>query len=472
MSKSLPFCKALGMKTSPINLIPVEYLKQKTVYLNNFLRKVLSAQNILIALALLCIIVLLRNLIEAGILAAMCLFVGIFLLPVISRELRQDKYILFVFWFVVVLHQCIAFINAYFFRTYGAGADASHFQSLSEEFALFGGAQATNGAQLYVQVLGLVYRWIGSSHLFGEQLSILAFAFSCIILIKLMRLLEIKKYKVYSLLAFGSLPTMVFLGSITLRESYQILFFMLAVFFGIKMHLKGRLNVYIPIFILSVIGMCTLHRGLIGFAMFMIPLFFVWSLRPASHLGSIKKMRLLAFVMCPIAVIGLLIMSEKAGLSAYARFINNDWLDVLSQIRDGPIKWAGRTTYGVALDLSSNVMTIYSFIKIYFYYLFAPFPWQVSSFIDVYASMESFFRMILICFSVKHWINAVGSQKRLFGLLLILYFSITFLFALATSNYGTAMRHHMLSWWIIVVIGIPPLVTKLSFLRFDRRSSV
>jgi hypothetical protein len=60
--------------------------------------------------------------------------------------------------------------------------------------------------------------------------------------------------------------------------------------------------------------------------------------------------------------------------------------------------------------------------------------------------------MVLIYFSVKSWHTARGSQRRLLGLMLILYFSMTFMWALGTTNYGTAMRHHMLSWWIIVII--------------------
>ena len=70
-------------------------------------------------------------------------------------------------------------------------------------------------------------------------------------------------------------------------------------------------------------------------------------------------------------------------------------------------------------------------------------------------------RMILIYFSVKQWRKAYGSQRRLLGLMLILYFSMTFMWALGTTNYGTGIRHHMLSWWIIVIVGLPPLMGKL-----------
>ena len=86
-------------------------------------------------------------------------------------------------------------------------------------------------------------------------------------------------------------------------------------------------------------------------------------------------------------------------------------------------------------------------------------------------------RMILIYFSVKQWCNACGTQRQLLGLMLILYFSMTFMWALGTTNYGTAMRHHMLSWWIIVIVGLPPLMARLGIilsgleLRKDSRSS-
>ena len=76
-------------------------------------------------------------------------------------------------------------------------------------------------------------------------------------------------------------------------------------------------------------------------------------------------------------------------------------------------------------------------------------------------------RMILIYFSVKQWCNACGAQRRLLGLMLILYFSMTFMWAVGTTSYGTSIRHHLLSWWIIVIVGIPPLMEKLSRFLFS-----
>lgn len=472
MSESRPFSKI--RKAQPVlpDKFSADDSRRIAGKLDVALLKLISAQNILIALALMCIIILFRNLVQPGNFMVTCLLVGSFLIPVFSKTLREDESILLGYWFVIFLHQAIAFTNYYIFSTVGAGSDANDFQIRIEIFSKSGEWSFVIGDELYVQALGLIYRWFGSSPLVGGQLSILAFALSCIVFIKLAKILKIVKYRLSSFIAFGALPTMIFLGSITLRESYQVLFFMMAVYFGIKMHMKGGINSYFILFILSAFAMGVLHRGLIGYAMFMVPVFFIWSLQPVSRRGNIKKNRLIAFIIGPVAVLSLLVLSAKfPALGRYAELVNRNWLEVIYQTRLGPIGTPGRTTYGVGLDLSSNIMTLYTGIKLYIYYLLAPFPWHVHGLQDAYASMESFFRMLLIYFSLKHWSGAAGSQKRLFGLMLILYFSITALFAIGTTNYGTAMRHHMLDWWIIAMVGMPALMTKLSCFRFRRPST-
>ncbi|SVE61276.1 uncharacterized protein METZ01_LOCUS514130, partial [marine metagenome] len=168
---------------------------------------------------------------------------------------------------------------------------------------------------------------------------------------------------------------------------------------------------------------------------------------------------------------------EMNEIQTLSYLLNQNWLDVVARFRANSILDSGRTTYGVYLDLSSTYMMVYSTLKMYVYYLFAPFPWQVDSLTGLYAGTESIMRMILIYFSVKQWRKAYGSQRQLLSLMLTLYFSMTFMWALGTTNYGTALRHHMLSWWIIVIVGLPPLMARLGIilsgleLRKDSHSS-
>ena len=405
--------------------------------------------------------------IESGFLVAMCICLVTLIMPVFSRELRQSKSMVVGYWFVVGLHQVVAFVNAYII---GLGTvvepfpDARGLQLWGEKLAISRDWHFALGADFYKQALGAVYSWFSPSHLLGEQLSILVFAFSCIIFLKIIRQLGVVRYRLSSLLAFGALPSMVILGSITLRESYQVFFFMLAVYFGVKIHTKGWSNVYFIALILSALGMGWSHRALIIYAAFLVLIFVVWSLRPATRLRNIKKLRLAAFVIIPFLLVGMVVVSrlELPAFSNLSYLLNQNWLDVVSTFRTNSMKIFGRTTYDVYLDLTSSYMMVYSGLKLYVYYLFAPFPWQVDSLTGLYAGTESIMRMILIYFSVKQWRKAYGSQRQLLSLMLTLYFSMTFMWALGTTNYGTAMRHHMLSWWIIVIVGVPPLMEKLS----------
>jgi hypothetical protein len=65
---------------------------------------------------------------------------------------------------------------------------------------------------------------------------------------------------------------------------------------------------------------------------------------------------------------------------------------------------------------------------------------------------------VLIFFSILFWFRAEGIQRRIWGLLLVIYFSMTFLWAIGTVNYGTSIRHHVLTNWIIIILGGPVLI--------------
>ena len=409
--------------------------------------------------------VLSNDLIESGFLMAMVLFLAIFIIPVFSRELRQNKQILVGYVFVIALHQIMAFTNACIYQCVIARNDARGFHSFARELARNGEWHFDVGSFFYMEMLTTVYRWFGSSHLLGEQLSILAFALSCIVFLKVLRHLEVERYRLFALLAFGAFPTMILYGSITVRESYEVLFFMLAVYFGIKMAGKGGINPYLVALIVSALAMGFFHRALSFYMVFLVVLFIAWTFRPITRLRNIKKLRLAAWIVIPFFLAGMVVLlnMNMPGLSALSAWTNDNWLEAVSNFRASSIHNSVGATYGVPLDLSSSYMTVYSGLKMYMYYLFAPFPWQIGSLTALYAGTESIIRMILIYFSIKQWHSANGSQRRWLGLMLIIYFSMTFIWALGTTNYGTAMRHHMLSWWIIVIVGLPPLIERLEF---------
>lgn len=403
---------------------------------------------------------------ESGFLMAFCIFMAIFLLPLFSKELRCNVKILIGYWFLIALHQVIAISNAYIFphQTIGSHGDARTFYLSSKSLAMIEGWNLKIGGHFYTEFLGAIYRWFGVSHFLGEQLSVLAFALSCIVLIKIMRQLNIVRHKLATLLAFGSLPTVILVSSVTMREPYQIFFFMLAVHLGIKMQEEGGSNVYLVFFIISAIAMGCFHNILIVYSIFLVILFFVWNLRPSTQFLRIKKLHLLAIVIIPFFLFGVMIFSKipLIGNSMISSLVNENMWELAVGFRTAASNMGGRTNYGIILDNSSLLMSIYSALRMYMNYLFAPFPWQIKSMLDIYAAVESSLRILLIYFSLKNWSNSYGLRKRTLGLMLILYISMTLMWAVGTTNYGTAIRHNMLTWWILVITGIPCLIDKLS----------
>ena len=374
----------------------------------------------------------------------------------------KDDNLTFALCFVLVMHHVLALTNAYLFTFKGADADAQSFHRLAVEWAASGKLSVTGGAEFYQQLLGIFYRIFSPSHLFGEELSIIAFLFSCLILIKLIHLINLKKYQVGLLLMFGLLPTNLVLCSVTLRESYQILFFMLAVYWGLRFHLEPTKGAMI-FCVFSAIIMGFFHRALILYMLFLLPVLFLWFPKQVSsspdNRWRFTRKRFIIISAILILIIGILIMGvllEIQGLEALASVFSGKGLKYAADYRTRLMfekSPDARANYGIMLDTSSLGALIKTTFLAYIYYLFAPFPWQITNWLDIYAFAESLLRFILILFSIISWYRAEGLQRSIWGLLLIMYFSMTCLWAMGTVNYGTSIRHHLLTNWIIVLVG-------------------
>lgn len=396
--------------------------------------------------------------------ASFFIVVLVFLLPVFFRVLRQSASVLLAYLFTVSLHQFVAVVNAFFFTTIGAESDAETFHLIGKSIALSGEFEFHIGSRFYENFLGVCYWLFGSSHFFGEQLSVLAFALSCVALLDISKTLQLTRKHALVLLAFGALPSMVLFGSITIRESMQVLFFMVAVQSGIHGHLRGGVNRHFIILALSAILMGLLHNGLLVYMFFLIFVFMWFSANPRIKVLGLTKLRLLLGLSAPAILAGMFLLMKMniSGLGALSALGGGlDAAEYASNYRSNSV--FSRATYGIELDSSSLFSFVASSLTLYFYYLFAPFPWRISSALDVYAALEGGLRMVLIYGAVRNWHCSFGVKRRFIGLLLILFFSMSFLWALGTTNYGTAIRHHMLTWWILVVLGVPYYTRRLNF---------
>ena len=394
-----------------------------------------------------------------------------FLIIIKSQKLWKDRNFTFALCFVISMHHLIAIINTYVFTFRGADADALRFNRLAIVWAKNGKLAFSIGHELYQQFLGIFYRIFTPSHFFGEELSILAFLFSCLVLIKLLQLVELEKYQIPIILLYGLLPANLVICSVTLRESYQILFFMLSLYYGIKYYFISGMR-YFMLFIFSALMMALLHKGLILYTFFLMFLFFLWAFKKKPD-DRIKKSNFLKkkFVFAGVILLiifGTFILNKYfnfKGFEAIKHIFSGDPLRYVSRYRENLLfVWGSgaRANYGIMLDTSSIGGFIKSGALIYLYYLFAPFPWQIANWLDFYAFTESILRLILIIFSFNFLYHAKDFKRDVGGLLLIVYLSMTLLWSVGTVNYGTSIRHHLLTNWIVFALGVPKLLELMS----------
>ena len=124
------------------------------------------------------------------------------------------------------------------------------------------------------------------------------------------------------------------------------------------------------------------HKVLLFYAVFLTFVFLLWSLRPVSRFGNAKTLYLLAVVAIPLLWIGLYSVSEKrfiifSSVNLFFKKLDSDILmRIINEWRSESIVSAARDTYYLTIDSSSSLAVISSSLKIYFYYLLAPFPWM------------------------------------------------------------------------------------------------
>ena len=145
--------------------------------------------------------------------------------------------------------------------------------------------------------------------------------------------------------------------------------------------------------------------------------------------------------------------SSVKGLATFIAVSSGD-VEYISNVLDYKSNRDFRTTYGVALDLTSIGGFLLSVPKVFTYYMFSPFPWAVRNTLDAAASIESLFRLISLLMAM-YLIKTHEYFRKYYLPILVLVLALCFIWSAGTSNYGTASRHHITTnWFFIITVAI------------------
>jgi hypothetical protein len=379
----------------------------------------------------------------------------------------------FIILFGFLVRLIVAFWNGFFDFEFGQIADAGSFHNRALYFAGLLGDEYGKGyieetlawgqclsheerraGELFTCFLSKIYYWTGVNSLFlSSTLSCIAWLISAKVLLKIMCLLSIERpYQYKAIIIYALLPSSIIITSITLREPYELLLINIIVYAVLKVYLQNSYR-YLLVQLFAIIFAGLLHSPLIGMGLFsVLCLLGLYTFRRHS-VGLSPR---LLFIVPIIALVFVFVFSQVRG-GAYdltSNSIQEVSLKMGKEIENyqkGGLQIDARAHYKTDVAINDIIDLLIFFPVAFFQYLFEPMPWRISRPTDIVLMSENLLRLWLIA---KAWLG-LGKlnleKRRLVGMIFFLYSFIEVVWSIGTINWGTAMRHHIPSFGLLLV---------------------
>lgn len=373
-----------------------------------------------------------------GNLSAVVFLVASFFLPLAVPSVRRNTNVLLACWLTIGIHHAVGFFNAFVAPISTTWGD------------LYGFHNSARGAwadiqEPYVRYLWLMYKVFGASFWFGSVLAVLAY--SCVLpfLVDLVRRMGKESATVPIILLYGLMPGPLAHTSVPLRESYQALAFTVILWFLVSARQDGILPRRLVGFLFASTCLILLHQSLVLFVGAVILIGVPLVVDSRNVVGVIA-------VFVALGSLGLLALQTdmlKSSASVQALESGN-FVKYASEYRN--MVNNARSDYGMKLDLSDPIAAMSSYGQILFMYYMAPLPWQIGSLIDYLVSMESMVRLACLG-SFAFYFSKLGDRQREFLLVFGVTITLEAMWAVGTTNWGTAMRHHVPAYIGFLLLG-------------------
>ncbi len=343
---------------------------------------------------------------------------------------------------VLLVHQAASLVHVYLQPLPTVDVDSSGFQY----FARTGEGRLMS--MFYIQMLHSIYSLFGSSQYLGCQVSQIAFSLALLALVHLVFLLEGDSQAASIVLVFGLLPSCVLNTSVTMREPFQMCAFLTLAYSLLHLRIRGlsAVSFLIPV---SALGLVLFHNGFAVFVVLVVPLSLLWAFgsRPQFLIGGLGlSFLLLSFYGGDIWEL----MEDRS--QAFQRITGEEGLDYVDKYATQVME--GRSDFGVTLSVSSLGGFLRTAPVVTVYYLFSPLPWQIESALDVAGFFESVLRLVLFWMALKGIRSTSGETRKEKLFLLAFFLSLELMWAAGTANIGTAVRHRVVAWGLLVVLGV------------------
>lgn len=300
----------------------------------------------------------------------------------------------------------------------------------------------------YSQFLGILFFMYGDDRIFAQFLNIIIIVTAILIIIKIFRMLELsnKTQIIFtSLLCF--FPHSLIFGSILIREAMIALTVVLSLYFFVRWFSNRERSSALFSILLVLLG-ASFHTAVLGIVIGYLFGFIFYRHDTRSFRFSMES--LVPFSLFAVVMTYLVVFPDVvSGLPIYNKvdqvFSDDRGLyETVSSARGG-------SAYLEGLEVNNLFqLLLYSPIKI-IYFITSPMPWDIGNMNELVAFLlDGVFYLFALAVVIKNF--RVIREKPILTVLLISILISWFIFGLAVSNAGTALRHRFKFFFMIIVV--------------------
>ena len=345
----------------------------------------------------------------------------------------------------------LALFNAFISPLPDSGADAISFERIGWDYAQAWNmgleVNSRSAAYIYSKVIGVIYFILGRVPLSVQFVNVVLGVFIVYYVYKIIIELGATKRSAQTGSVITALfPTLCLYSAITLRENFISFFAIVSVFYFFKWLNSGTISK-------SVLAVTFL---LLSSALFgaMIVIGIVYAVFFIFYQAKIKKWRLISkqtFLGIFIVTIGIILFSFFLAnkLPSDLRLIfSPDYMGdrVTSGARGGAAYLVGFTPNSIVDIIIQTPVRIV-------YFLFAPFPWMISSPDQILGLIDALLYLVLVFYSIRGLKYHKKYNNPAFWAVALMLIIMMATFAWGISNFGTAIRHRQKIVWLIISVS-------------------
>jgi len=356
-----------------------------------------------------------------------------------------------------IIRAFFALVHYYVVPLPDSQGDAVSFEHIAADWARSGFFEVVRrfqtGFRLYPWVIAIFYSLFGRSHLMAQAINVFLGSLIVYNVFHITSFVWGEKYALSAAWGTALFPTLVLYSAITMREVMIVFSLTLGTLYFVRWLKKDFVSDFLRAILIYGVSVF-FHTGMLP-AVFVITLAGLRRMLDAFALARTKALIRRSFLVCFVLLLIFFILTTGWGLEKVGRFLRlGDPVEALAIQQK--IAARSRAAYLQGLQ-PHNLLDLFLQIPIRIvYFLFMPFPWLVNTTADLLGLVIALFNFVLSFFVLKSLL--VLWEKKEGRWVFWALFALLIVFALSTSNYGTAIRHSAKLVPLVFVVARIPMV--------------